>query len=53
MMEVTGETFSEAMLSVSRNRDEYFDKNGEYLFLLTLVITITNIALCSRKASSD
>lgn len=29
-MEMTGETFSEKMLSVCRKRDEYFDKDGMY-----------------------
>jgi serine/threonine-protein kinase SRPK3 len=28
MMGVTGVTFSETMLSASRRRDEYFDKDG-------------------------
>ena len=28
MMGVTGVTFSETMLSASRKRDEYFDKDG-------------------------
>jgi serine/threonine-protein kinase SRPK3 len=28
MMELTGETFSETMLSACRKREDYFDKNG-------------------------
>jgi hypothetical protein len=30
MMELTGETFSEKLLSVSRNKHEYFDNDGDF-----------------------
>lgn len=38
MMELTGETFSEKLLSASQNKSEYFDNNGHYgsLFLNTM-----------------
>jgi hypothetical protein len=37
MMEIIGESFDETMLSVSQNRDKYFDKDGQYTSVTSLL----------------
>jgi len=43
MMDLTGETFSNAMLSASRKHNDYFDQEGHYDYLASASNAMANV----------